>query len=497
MAGSVLRQTGARVLTPPDKKAAGDVLRQTGARVLTPPEKKGYGSPAVGTNLNMSPENAKASVTAAKAAGTTTKKQAAEAKGDAHLPDSNVLVLDRAACDVERQAMLQVLATSPEVDPAKDEAAFFGRLLATGDPKLLKLPQVKWASKDKPRKNSPEWLTATEYKDTPQMFAHKIKALAALLKASRRSLAYTGAGLSVAAGIGMAAKGSTAQGGMGVASAGEPTLSHFVMAELNRQNLLHGWVQQNHDGLPQKAGYRQEDINEIHGSWFDPSSPVVKYSGSLRLDLLEDMQTQADTADLVLVCGTSLSGLNADQCVQNAADRSTEGKALGSVIISPQRTGEDGRCTLRLFATADEVFSALAKELGFGPRALGVQRGVRCSADRFCQDTKILVPYDRHGNLSETVQTYWDLSPGQKVMLSENNNVKGAQQPTDKAIDPAKTVGTVAKIDRTSCCITIVFNGVNKKLGLWWLDAAKRGGPQTLPVVNVKASEVKGSDSLN
>merc|ERR1719240_1276325 len=106
----------------------------------------------------------------------------------------------------------------------------------------------------------------------------------------------------------MAAVGSSGGGGMGVAGAGEPTLAHCVMAELNRVDLLHGWVQQNHDGLPQKAGYRQEDINEIHGSWYDPSNPVVLYSGSLRGDLFKDMKRWADTADLVLVLGTSLSG---------------------------------------------------------------------------------------------------------------------------------------------------------------------------------------------
>ena len=27
------------------------------------------------------------------------------------------------------------------------------------------------------------------------------------------------------------------------------------------------WVQQNHDGLPQKAGFPQQDMIEIHGSW--------------------------------------------------------------------------------------------------------------------------------------------------------------------------------------------------------------------------------------
>ena len=31
--------------------------------------------------------------------------------------------------------------------------------------------------------------------------------------------------------------------------------------------MLSFWVQQNHDGLPQKAGFPQWLLNEIHGSW--------------------------------------------------------------------------------------------------------------------------------------------------------------------------------------------------------------------------------------
>merc|ERR1712054_477188 len=125
------------------------------------------------------------------------------------------------------------------------------------------------------------------------------------------------------------------------------------MADLNRHNLLHGWVQQNHDGLPQKAGYKQEAINEIHGSWFDPSNPVVKYSGSLKDDLYPWMQDDAKTADLVIVLGTSLGGLNADQVPNRCADRSLtgekygEGGALGTVIINLQQTPRDGMATLR------------------------------------------------------------------------------------------------------------------------------------------------------
>jgi len=304
-------------------------------------------------------------------------------------------------------------------------------------------------------------------------------------------MAYTGAGLSVAAGIGMAAVGSTAGAGtgMGVATAGEPTTSHCVMAELNRQHLLHGWVQQNHDGLPQKAGYKQEDINEIHGSWFDPSNPVVKYSGSLRGDLFDDMETQADISDLVIVLGTSLTGLNADQCVKNTAQRSTRGEALGSVIISPQRTGQDGRASLRIFAKADEVMVALAGEFGFGPRAFGQGRGIKRSADLFTKQSKVLVPYDRNGVLSTSVKTYWDLSVGAKVCISKHNNVAGANQPCDSGITSV-TVGAVSGRDEKTCSLIVNFKGIQKKLGLWWLETAQRGGVQYLPIVNVDAKEM-------
>ena len=52
-------------------------------------------------------------------------------------------------------------------------------------------------------------------------------------------------------------------------------------------------------GLPQKAGFPQEKICEVHGSWFDPSNPVVKYSGSLQGHLYSAMASDALDADLV------------------------------------------------------------------------------------------------------------------------------------------------------------------------------------------------------
>merc|ERR1719238_1936158 len=148
----------------------------------------------------------------------------------------------------------------------------------------------------------------------------------------------------------------------------KPTYTHFALAYLAQQGLVHGWVQQNHDGLPQKAGFPQHKINEIHGSWYDPSNPVVKYSGTLHERAYPWMENDAETADLVLVLGTSLGGLNADQVATNCAERSlfpTGG--LGTVCINLQQTAEDGKMTLRLFGKSDDLLAMIIKELGFEP----------------------------------------------------------------------------------------------------------------------------------
>ena len=58
----------------------------------------------------------------------------------------------------------------------------------------------------------------------------------------------------------------------------------------------------------------------------------------------------------MVVLGTSLSGLNSDRVATEAAARSLEGGALGTVIINLQQTARDGAASLRMFAPIDEVF---------------------------------------------------------------------------------------------------------------------------------------------
>lgn len=214
---------------------------------------------------------------------------------------------------------------------------------------------------------------------------------------------------------------------------------------------------------------------------------MVKYSGTLRGDLFEDLERQANTADLCLVMGTSLTGLNADQVAEMPARRSAAGKALGTVIVSPQRTALDGKASLRIYAKADDVMRALAAELGLGSVA-SIVKGLGALIPK---DSRVIVPYDQQGFRSDTVRTYWDLRSGQKVRLGENNNCAGARQPSSEKLT-SRDVGEVTGREAARACITICFSGgASMRLGLWWLEAAQRGGVAQLPVVNVSPQEAK------
>jgi NAD-dependent SIR2 family protein deacetylase len=105
-----------------------------------------------------------------------------------------------------------------------------------------------------------------------------------------------------------------------------------------------------------QAGYPQHHLNEIHGAWYDPSNPVVMMSGQLRTDLFEWLLEWEQKADLLLVLGTSLSGMNADRMVSAASKRHRKGEGLGTVIISLQKTPYDCSSSLRIFSTLDKVF---------------------------------------------------------------------------------------------------------------------------------------------
>jgi NAD-dependent SIR2 family protein deacetylase len=61
----------------------------------------------------------------------------------------------------------------------------------------------------------------------------------------------------------------------------QPTMAHYVLVGMEKKKYVKHWLQQNHDGLAQKAGFPLTKLNEIHGSWFDKKNPVVLMDDTL------------------------------------------------------------------------------------------------------------------------------------------------------------------------------------------------------------------------
>ena len=365
-------------------------------------------------------------------------------------------------------------------------------------------PKTTWESNLKPRNDhdAPEWLTASEYCDIEDVLETKVEYLAQLFKLSKRTVIYTGAGISRAAGIGQAARGAGNDGRKGLNAL--PTFTHYALGALAKSGHIQNWVQQNHDGLPQKAGFPQESINEIHGSWYDPSNPVVLYSGNLKEEQYPWMVEEANTADLVLVLGTSLGGLNADQVPIKAAKRSRKDKnyngggSLGTVMINLQQTVHDGKSTIRIFGQSDDVMAKLLEKLNIPTPTL--------RPATFDNEPKVLVPYDATGKLSNNVKMWLDLRNGAKVKLTKGHNCQGAGQPAYLHIGADKPVGyqgvmrnngpghgVVVKRSNTTVGINLLIEGQSMVLGQWWIEAALRGGPKILPIVNINPEIVNNS----
>merc|ERR1719359_1436135 len=116
----------------------------------------------------------------------------------------------------------------------------------------------------------------------------------------------------------------------------------------------------------------------------------------------------------------------------------------------------------------------------------------------------VLVPYAANGmRLAEnsTKPRMWlDLRPGAKVKLCKHHNHQGARQPNTihvgsrsgqkfhkKPIPNAGQCpgnGTVVRREDETASIKLNIESAPMRLGIWWLDAAARGGPAMLPLVN-------------
>merc|ERR1711871_737879 len=321
---------------------------------------------------------------------------------------------------------------------------------------------------------------ASEYLDTEPTLKQKISLLAEMIRSAKHCVCYSGAGISTSAGVSDYAtkeRSNVLQPKQKKVSAllCRPTRAHMVLTEMEKRGFLHGWVQQNHDGLPQKAGYPQEKLNEIHGAWFDPSNPVVPMDGELRDDLFEWLCEEEKATDLTLALGSSLCGMNADRMVTSPAMRWKQGHGQGAVIISLQQTQYDDICTLRIFSTLDKVMDALAHELGLmvpnqPPPAFWKLPTPNLTSER---NNEIVVKYNSKGVRDENSRMVLHLAVGSKFRLTGANSGREAT-----LVSFNQDGHLVVKFD-----CRLYRRTVRNVLGMWWLHGALAGSLPTIPIV--------------
>eukprot|EP00437_Effrenium_voratum_P042247 CAMPEP_0181463662 /NCGR_PEP_ID=MMETSP1110-20121109/35028_1 /TAXON_ID=174948 /ORGANISM="Symbiodinium sp., Strain CCMP421" /LENGTH=259 /DNA_ID=CAMNT_0023588363 /DNA_START=14 /DNA_END=793 /DNA_ORIENTATION=+ len=199
---------------------------------------------------------------------------------------------------------------------------------------------------------------ASEYLDTPAVLEAKVKLLAEMWR------------MSTASGIGDYASkaGSSVAPHKKGTSAGsrlelKPTLAHHALAAIEEKGLIGHLLQQNHDRLPQKAGFPQAKINEIHGAWGDTKNQVKMMDDTLRKDLIDWLVAWSVRASLCIAMGTSLCGMTSDEIASATAERFAHGQGEGLVIIGLQRTFFDKSSSLRIWGLCDDVMKLVAKEL--------------------------------------------------------------------------------------------------------------------------------------
>ncbi len=329
---------------------------------------------------------------------------------------------------------------------------------------------------------------ASEYSDDSRVLRQKVIAMADLIRQSERMIVYSGAGISTSAGIcdyatkkaGVSNKLSFSGGNSPLYK--RPTLAHRTLVALHRDGRLHQWVQQNHDGLPQKAGLPQSAINEIHGAWFDPSNPVVRMSGDLRDDLYSRLLKCEEETDLCISVGTSMSGMNADRVFETVSEKAAGGdeSVLGGVIINKQKTQHDSIATLRIFADIDEVFRLLAEEMNL----IGVLPDEEEPQwQSFDENNIVFSSYNKRGKLikedSTEPKAQLSLALGAKVRLCCGPYAGDTGEITMVNREGHYKISFRHKLKKSG-----KFRVFERTMGKWMIDAGLKGELECLPVVS-------------
>lgn len=262
-------------------------------------------------------------------------------------------------------------------------------------------------------------IMAGEYRENEQEFSRKFKLFASLLKQSRKTAVFTGAGVSTLSGIpdfrGSHGVYNSPWNGLSVEEIlsidyfyshpeifyawaeevwyhledYEPNIVHYTLAELEHRGLLqNGLFTQNIDFMHQRAGSRR--VYELHGSakaayctncnayyTYDTIAPIVRegkvprcttcgslikpdivfYGESLSSSVLKQAEISFSQADLTLIMGSSLTVYPAA-----AFPELTNFYGGKTVIVNAQPTSQDSKAEVT-FRDLEQFSSALKEYL--------------------------------------------------------------------------------------------------------------------------------------
>merc|ERR1712060_922534 len=199
------------------------------------------------------------------------------------------------------------------------------------------------------------------------------------------------------------------------------------------------------------------------------------------MDLIEWLLDWEEKVDLCLALGTSMVGMNADRIPVSAANRAARAprtEALGTVIVALQQTQYDRVASLRIFAPIDEVMELLAQELSLAVALAGSHMPPPPPSTMLAD-----LPYDQHGRKAPGKTLTLDLRVGQHLRVVNQPNWD--QQRHGGICEVAQASAELASEGH----VKLLFPGtdgkepVSRYLGAWWLEAAKKGEVEVLPVV--------------
>jgi mono-ADP-ribosyltransferase sirtuin 6 len=247
----------------------------------------------------------------------------------------------------------------------------------------------------------------TEFVDEAEVLKEKASQILELVRNARYLVAYTGAGISTAAGVacfrgdkGLHVTGGAALGvgvGEGSLDLRMPTLAHAALCTMYKAGILKFIVSSNHDNLHIKSGIPREGIAELFGNAYierctkckteyqrhtqvpqlgrqcdDPGCggrlvrTGIRFGQSVPEAPLKAATDQSKKADVALVLGSSMTvspfcDLPFESWKKKGGDKKSRCKVI---IVSLQDTPYDKYATVKVNSTCDNVMKEIMKGIG-------------------------------------------------------------------------------------------------------------------------------------